>query len=223
MTEGGDKAAAIGEAARLGQGASPTTFTSTKSAETAGRPVGGRGPLRRGGPLLRHARARLPGPTSRCEGNIAVGRALLAEKKFPEALQKFEAVAAASESSPEAAPRSSWPTSARRSAWPRPASPTKGSRFLQAIIKDNNPEEDKFAVRPHLQGPGQLLPEAEQEQGGPAGLPVHRHPVRRRCRRACRGPVPPQQAVGRRQQDRTRARRPRARSKTATPAASGPE
>jgi len=84
-----------------------------------------------------------PWPDYQLKGNIAVGRALMAEKKFAEALEKFEAVAAASETSPEAAAQKKLATAGKAVCLAETGKADEGIALLQAIIKDNNPEEDK--------------------------------------------------------------------------------
>ena len=84
-----------------------------------------------------------PWPDYQMKGNIAVGRALLAEKKFPEALQKFEAVAAASESSAEADAQKRLATAGKAVCLAETGKADEGIALLNGIIKDNNPEEDK--------------------------------------------------------------------------------
>ena len=85
-----------------------------------------------------------PWPDYQMKGNIAVGRALLAEKKFPEALEKFEAVAAASENSAEAEAQKRLAVAGKAVCLAETGKADEGIALLNAIIKDNNPEEDKI-------------------------------------------------------------------------------
>jgi len=84
-----------------------------------------------------------PWPDYQMKGNIAVGRALLAEKKFSEALEKFEAVAAASENSAEAEAQKRLAIAGKAVCLAETGKADEGIALLNAIIKDNNPEEDK--------------------------------------------------------------------------------
>ena len=143
-----------------------------------------------------------PWPDYQLKGNIAVGKALMAEKKFAEALDKFEAVATSSDS----CARSHCPKAAghgRQGGLPgRNGQGRRGNCPAPGDHQGQQPRGGQGPVRSHLQRPGQLLPQAEQDQRSPPGVPVHRYPVRCRCRRSCRVALSPQQAVGRRQQDR---------------------
>jgi tetratricopeptide (TPR) repeat protein len=84
-----------------------------------------------------------PWPDYQMKGNIAVGRALLAERKFPEALQKFDAVASASEGSTEAEAQKRLATVGKAVCLAETGKADEGIALLNAIIKDNNPEDDK--------------------------------------------------------------------------------
>jgi tetratricopeptide (TPR) repeat protein len=84
-----------------------------------------------------------PWPDYQLKGNIAVARALMAEKKFAEALDKFEAVASSSEKSPEALAQKRLATAGKAVCLAETGKVDEGIALLQAIIKDNNPEEDK--------------------------------------------------------------------------------
>jgi len=84
-----------------------------------------------------------PWPDYQMKGNIAVGRALLAEKKFPEALEKFDAVAAASENSADAEAQKRLAVAGKAVCLAETGKADEGIALLNAIIKDNNPEEDK--------------------------------------------------------------------------------
>jgi tetratricopeptide (TPR) repeat protein len=84
-----------------------------------------------------------PWPDYQMKGNIAVGRALVAEKKYAEALAKFEAVAAASDSSAEADAQKRLATTGKAVCLAETGKADEGVALLQALIKDNNPEDDK--------------------------------------------------------------------------------
>jgi tetratricopeptide (TPR) repeat protein len=141
LTAGGDKAAAITKMLDWAR-ANANNFHFYESAEILGDLAVAAGQsadaTRYYGTL-----SAAPWPDYQLKGNIAVGRALMAEKKFTEALEKFEAVVASSESSPEAAAQKRLATTGKAVCLAETGKSDEGIALLQAIIKDNNPEEDK--------------------------------------------------------------------------------
>ncbi|MCI0358650.1 MAG: hypothetical protein L0211_09210, partial [Planctomycetaceae bacterium] len=141
LTAGGDKAAAIKKMLDWAK-ANANNFHFYESAEVLGDlsvAAGQSADAARYYGTLSAA----PWPDYQMKGNIAVGRALLAERKFPEALQKFEAVVSASASSAEAEGQKRLATVGKAACLAEMGKPDEGIALLNAIIKDNNPEDDK--------------------------------------------------------------------------------
>jgi tetratricopeptide (TPR) repeat protein len=141
MTAGGDRAAALTKLLDWAR-TYPTSFHFYESAETLGDLAVASGQFadaaRYYGGL-----STAPWPDYQMRGNISVGRALLAEKKFSEALQKFEAVIGSSENSPGAEAQKRLATVGKAACLAETGQAEEGIALLNAIVKDNNPDEEK--------------------------------------------------------------------------------
>jgi tetratricopeptide (TPR) repeat protein len=84
-----------------------------------------------------------PWPDYQFRGNIAVGRALVAEKKYAEALQRFEAVIASNLTSGEAEAQKQLATVGKAVCLAETGKAEEGIAILNEIIAKNNPEEQK--------------------------------------------------------------------------------
>ncbi len=141
LTAGGDKAAALTKMLDWAK-ANANNFHFYESAEILGDLAVASG---QSADATRYygSLSAAPWPDYQLKGNIAVGRALMAEKKFTEALEKFAAVAASGENSPEANAQKLLATTGKAVCLAETGNADEGIALLQAIIKDNNPDEDK--------------------------------------------------------------------------------
>lgn len=141
LTEGGDKAAASAAMLQWAK-SNANNFHFYESAEILGDLAVASG---QSADAARYygSLSSAPWPDYQLKGNIAVGRALVAEKKFAEALDKFQAVASSSESTPEAATQKLLATAGKAVCLAETGKADEGISLLQAIIKDHNPEDDK--------------------------------------------------------------------------------
>lgn len=141
LTEGGDKAAASAAMLQWAK-TNANNFHFYESAEILGDLAVAAG---QSADAARYygSLSSAPWADYQLKGNIAVGRALVAEKKFPEALEKFEAVASSSDNSPEAKTQKLLATAGKAVCLAENGNADEGIVLLHAIIKDNNPDEDK--------------------------------------------------------------------------------
>lgn len=142
MNVGGDRAAPLAKLLDWAK-AYPTSYHFYEAAETLGDLSVAEGDFAKAATYY-GSLAGSKFPDLQMRGNIAVGRALLSEKKFPEALAKFEAVIASSENSPGAVAQKQLASVGKAVCLAETGKPDEGIAILQAIIKDNSPEEDKL-------------------------------------------------------------------------------
>lgn len=144
MSEGGDKAAAMTAILNWVK-ANPNSHHFYEAAETLGNLAAASGSwadaARYYGPI-----ANAPWPDYQMRANNAVGRALIGQKQFPEALQRFDAVLAVEGNSPEVQVQKQLATVGKAICLGETGKPDEGIAMLQEIIKNNDsePEENKL-------------------------------------------------------------------------------
>lgn len=91
--------------------------------------------------------ARAPFPDFQMRSNNAVGRAMIAQKKFPEALTRFEAVLAAEVSNAEATQQKLMASVGKAQCLAETGKPDEGVKMVEDIIAKNDPQDVKLFGR----------------------------------------------------------------------------
>jgi tetratricopeptide (TPR) repeat protein len=145
MTEGGDKAAAL-KALLDWVKANPNNYHFYQAAEALGDLAVASGDY---GEAARFygGLSNAPWGDYQMRGNNAVGRALVAEKKFPDALQKFDAVIASELTTPEASEQKLLATVGKAVCLAETGQADQGVAMLNDIIKDNDPSDVALFAR----------------------------------------------------------------------------
>lgn len=145
MSEGGDKAAAI-EAMRKFAASAPQNYHFYEAAEVLGDLAMASGKYadaaRYYGPI-----ASAPWAEFQMKANIALGRALLGEKKFEEALDKFKTVSASDQSTPEALKQKNLASVGLAICVAETGKPEDGIAQLQDLIRKNDPQDTALFAR----------------------------------------------------------------------------
>lgn len=145
MGEGGDKAAAT-EAMLAFVRSAPQSWHFYEAAETLGDLAMSSGKyadaVKYYGPL-----AQAPWPEYQLRGQIAVGRALIGERQFDEALAKFEAVLASELSTAEGLRQKSLAQAGKAICLAEKGKPDEGIALLQELIQKNDPQDGPLFAR----------------------------------------------------------------------------
>jgi tetratricopeptide (TPR) repeat protein len=147
MSEGGDKAAAI-EAMRSFAARAQQNYHFYEAAEVLGDLAMASGKYadaaRYYGPI---ANAPREWPEYQMRANIALGRALVGEKKFDEALEKFKAVTSSDQASPEALKQKNLAAVGQAVCVAESGQPEEGIKQLQELIRKNDPQDTVLFAR----------------------------------------------------------------------------
>lgn len=139
MTEGGDKAAAI-EAMRRFATSAPQSYHFYEAAEVLGDLAMASGKYadatRYYGPI-----ASAPWPEYQLRSSIALGRALVGEKKYDEALDKFKLVAASELATPEALKQKNLAAVGQAACLAETGQADEAIKQLQELIRKNDPQD----------------------------------------------------------------------------------
>jgi tetratricopeptide (TPR) repeat protein len=145
MTEGGDKAAAIENMRRFAAGA-PQNYHFYEAAEVLGDLAMASGKYadaaRYYGPI-----ANAPWPEYQMRSSIALGRALVGEKKFDEALDKFKTVASSELNTPEALRQKNLAAIGQAICVAEQGQPDQAITQLQDLIRKNDPQDATLFAR----------------------------------------------------------------------------
>jgi tetratricopeptide (TPR) repeat protein len=145
MTEGGDKPAATKMLLDWAK-ANPNNYHFYQSAEVLGDLAVATGDYASAARFY-GGLANAPWGDYQMRGNIAVGRSLSAEKKFPEALEKFEAVIASDLSTSEATEQKQFATVGKAVCLAETGKPDEGIAMLNDIIAKNDPGDVALFAR----------------------------------------------------------------------------
>jgi tetratricopeptide (TPR) repeat protein len=145
MTEGGDKPAAL-KALFDWVRANPNNYHFYQSAEVLGDLAVATGDYAKAATYY-GGLSNAPWGDYQMRGNNAVGRALSAEKKFPEALQRFDAVIASDLTTPEAVEQKQFATVGKAVCLAETGKPDEGIAMLNDIIAKNDPAEVALFAR----------------------------------------------------------------------------
>jgi tetratricopeptide (TPR) repeat protein len=145
MTEGGDKTAAI-EAMRRFAASAPQSYHFYEAAEVLGDLAMASGKYadaaRYYGPI-----ANAPWTEYQMKANIALGRALVGDKKFDEALDKFKVVVTSELTTPEALKQKNLAAVGQSVALAETGKADEAIKQLQELIRKNDPQDAVLFAR----------------------------------------------------------------------------
>jgi tetratricopeptide (TPR) repeat protein len=145
MTEGGDKNAAMAAMRNFARVA-PQNYHFYEAAEVLGDLAMAAGRFPEAEQFYRPL-SEAPWADYKMRANIAIGRAQIAQKKFDEALSRFEDVIRSEQASPEAAQQKLLATAGKAVCLAETGKPDDGIALLNDIIAKNDPENKALFAR----------------------------------------------------------------------------
>ena len=146
MSEGGDKAAAA-EAMRRFTTSAPKNYHFYEAAEVLGDLAMASGKWADAAKFYGPITAAKDWPENQMRANNAQGRALIGEKKFDEALEKFKAVIGSEQATPEALKQKNLAQVGRAICVAETGSPQDGITALQDLINKNDAQDTALFAR----------------------------------------------------------------------------